>query len=203
MPSRKKRSGGKRRKLSPLPRRQAPKPSLKRKSSRQTAGPPAPKKKPQGAGKRPGAVPPKKTGKTPKKPRKTSTKGARKPLKPVVIGGVQLPRKHWGARKLEEQGYTNGRLRKKLVAEIEALKDQLAIERAKNRKKKPTKATKTREQRGFDKLKKAIEEGTHPRAQDPKTGEEFYILIARLTQMSEREAFATLMGSPPDVGIAA
>jgi hypothetical protein len=165
-------------------------------------------------------LPPRKPGKAPKRPVKPSTKRPKKPAltgkarKPVTIGGVQLPRKRWGKRDLGEAGYTNGRLRAKLIAEIKELRKQLAAAQAKPTKptkpakgKKPGKGKKpprkSRQQRGFDLLEKLIDQGAHPREQDDASGEEFYKLIAEMTKMSEHDAYATLMGSPPDVGVAA
>jgi hypothetical protein len=233
MPSKKKPASGKPKKR-PTRQAQAQSSKVKRTSSRPTKskfsrrgnGPPRPKptstKKPRSVGGRSGAVPPRKPGKAPKKPVKTSTKRpktpakpltgkARKPPKPVAIGGVKLPRKRWGKRDLGEKGYTNGRLRAKLVAEIKALKQQLkAAQAAKKPAKKkpgkkapPKKPKKSRQERGFELLERLVEDGIHPREIDPKTGEEYFKVVSGMTKMSEHDAYATLMGSPPDVGVAA
>lgn len=151
-------------------------------------------------------MPPRKPGKTPKKPVKASTKRPKKPgLKPVVIGDVSLTRKSRKPGRLTDR-YSNGRLRKAVLEEAKALRAFLAAERGKARragvpvKKKPRKS---KQDAGFAKLEDAITEGVHPEDTEEKSGQEYYVLIAKLTQMAEREIYSTLMGSPPDVGIAA
>jgi hypothetical protein len=96
-------------------------------------------------------------------------------------------------------------LRAKLIAEIKSLRAQLAAATGKPKTKpaKGKKPRKSRQQRGFDLLEKLIDEGAHPRETSDETGDEYYKLIAEMTKMSEHDAYSTLMGSPPDVGVAA